>query len=121
MRPQGFVFHLAHTECTSSATTLVEVLIKPVAPGPSDWQSTLWVYLRDLRRFAKSNPLCVGGATKLACQFERLVAFPAWGHQARKLQGVRSEVPQSSLSGRRCISMVIAPQSSRCLGFSKSF
>jgi len=35
---------------------------------------------------------CVGGATKLACQFERLVAFRTWGHQASKLQDVCCEV-----------------------------
>lgn len=106
----------------------VQRAAEPVEPGSpvasnsrhvsyecSDRQRTLCVLLSWPAPLRKDQSSCVGGAAKLACQFERLVAFRTWGHQACKLQGVRCEVVPI-----KPVSMLIAPQSSRCLG-SKSF
>jgi hypothetical protein len=60
--------------------------------GCSDRQRTLWVLLSRSTPLCKDQSPCVGGAAKLACQFERLVACRPWGHQACKFQGVRCEV-----------------------------
>jgi hypothetical protein len=41
--------------------------------------------------FWDDQPACVGSAPKQACQFECLVTFQTWRHQACKLQGIYSE------------------------------
>jgi hypothetical protein len=56
--------------------------------------SAIGVYFRGLPRYAKINPRAVGSAPKQARQFECLITFQAWGHQASKLQGVRcADIP----------------------------
>src|SRR6202035_2342953 len=85
----------------------------------SEDQRTLCVLLSWPAPLRKDQSPCVGGATKPACQFERLVAFRAWWHQARKLQGVRCEVvPSKPVRQALCFD---AHRSVELPGLSKSF
>jgi hypothetical protein len=93
-------------------------LIKQVAPSPSDWQSTLLLYLRGLPRFAKINP----GAS--AAQRSWLANLSAWlrsgpgGIRRASSKASAAKLSQSRLSGGRGVSLLIDPQSSRCLDLS---
>jgi hypothetical protein len=53
--------------------------------------------------FCENQPPRVGSAPKQACQFEGLVTFQAWGHQARKLQDACGKgVPIKPVSRALC-------------------
>jgi hypothetical protein len=47
-----------------------------------------FLLLRRPASFRDDQPACIGGAPKQTSQFECLIAFQTWWHQARKLQGV---------------------------------
>ncbi len=111
----------AHATCHPRQRRPVRVLsVGIVAPGPSDRQSVLWGLLSRPAPLCKDQPPCVGGATKLARQFERFVAFRAWGHHADSSKASAARLSQSSLPSKRGVSLLMAPESSRCLHLLKS-
>ena len=96
-------------------------LIKPAAPDPSDWQNTLWVYLRGLPRFAKVNPRASAVQRSWLANFSASLRSGPGGIRRASSKASAASLSQSRLPGRRGVSMFIVPQSSRCLDLSKSF
>jgi hypothetical protein len=96
-------------------------LIKPVAPGPSDWQNTLWLYLRGLPRFAKINPRVSAVQRSWLANLSASLRSGPGGIRRASSKASAARLSQSRLSGRCGVSLLIAPRSSRCLDLSKSF
>jgi len=114
-------FPFPHAVYPSSATTPGNgLLAQGSRTGPSDQQSTLWGLL------SRPTPLWINPRASavqrswLANLSASLRSEPG-GIRRASSKTSAARLSQSSLSSRRCVSLLIAPQSSRCLDLSKPF
>ena len=77
------------------------------ATGSPQAENAVGTYLRGPPRYTKIN--YVGSAPKQARQFERLITSEPGGIRRAGSRAAAARISQSSLSGERCVSLLIAP------------
>jgi hypothetical protein len=112
----------AHATCHPRQRRPVRVLsVGVVAPGPSDRQSVLWGYFRGLPRFPKINPRASAVQRSWLANLSASLRSGPGGIMRASSKASAARLSQSSLPSKRGVSLLMAPESSRCLHLLKSF
>jgi hypothetical protein len=94
---------------------------KPVAPVLPTAKARCGIYFRGLPRFANINPRASAVQRSWLANLSASLRSGPGGIRRASSNASAARLSQSSLSGRCCVSLLIAPQGSRSLDLSRSF
>jgi hypothetical protein len=120
-----YCFYKTQEQCQWTASgiggcALNPRLLFPNKPRDSGATSARRVYFRGLPRLAKINPRASAVQRSRLANLSASLRSRPGGIRRASSKASAARMSQSSLSGERFVSLLIAPQSSRCLDLLKS-